>query len=271
MPAQRVRVAVMRQLQKRLDDERRPRAPVSINANILDRHVRRYTNSAFTMTIPRDTRSLRSCRKSREWCPKPVTVTKVKNVGGEHILEHLGPAPDDPSMCLRSGTDGDAGRVPYNFPTGVAAHDGSILTFTPDSLDRRRAGFRAVLAGQISEASYVVSGGFPGQACCWSGTETLARKGQEELLIGGQAVSTIRLEYTYNSVSGTTRYAWQLWYDSKRHLFVKGRLADGSYAQRVGAMKPRYFDVISISNPCCGEKAADSYDGGVPSRPSRER
>ena len=268
--AERVSVAVMRQLQKRLDDERRPRAPVSIDANILDRHVGRYTNSAFTMTIPRD-RDHYGRSESPEWCPKPVTVTKVKNVGGEHILEHLGPAPDDPSICLRSGTDGDAGRVPYNFPTGVAAQDGSILTFTPDSLDRRRSGFRAVLAGQISEASYVVSGGFPGQACCWSGTETLARMGQEELLIGGQAVSTIRLEYTYNSVSGTTRYAWQLWYDPKRHLFVKGRLADGSYAQRVGAMKPRYFDVISISDPCCGEKVADSYDGGVRSMPSRER
>ena len=176
-----------------------------------------------------------------EWCPKAVTVTKMKNGAGEFFRKYLSPALDNPTVCLNTWKNGPAERALYSFPPGVEAQDGSALTFTSDSLDRRRAGFRAVLAGHTDKAGYVINGGFPGQACCWAGTETLARKSQEDLLIGGQVVSTIRLEYTYNSITGITRYAWSLWYDPERHLFVKGVRPDGGYHLPGGAIPPAHL------------------------------
>jgi hypothetical protein len=114
-----------------------------------------------------------------------VTVTKMKNGAGEFSRKYLGPASHDPTVCLSTWKNGSAERALYNLPADVAAQNGTALTFIPDSSDRRRAGFRAVLAGHTDKASYVINGGFPGQACCWAGTETLTRKSQEKPLIGG--------------------------------------------------------------------------------------
>jgi hypothetical protein len=44
------------------------------------------------------------------WCPKAVAVTKMKNGAGEFSRTYLGPASDDPTVCLSTWKNGPALR-----------------------------------------------------------------------------------------------------------------------------------------------------------------
>jgi hypothetical protein len=186
-----------------------------------------------------------------EWCPKAGTVVKMKGTtSGEYFRKYLGSAPDDRNVCLRTFNNEPERRALYNFPAGVAFGRGGLYTLTPVSLDRRRAAFGAVLGGETDKTSYFVVRCMPGSCPDTAGTETLARKGQEKLLIGGQAVTTTRLEYTFTRVDGGTLWGWDLRYDPERHIFLKGHRADWSYDHATTKyMRPDDWEVTSVSGP----------------------
>jgi hypothetical protein len=145
-----------------------------------------------------------------EWCPKAWTVIKKATSSGEITTVHLGPDSQDPTIC-RMLRNGKVVRNLLNF----MALDNHI--YTSDSLERMRAGLSTVLTGEKHEASFdVTSMVAPGQYRWSHTTMTLVREGNEELLIGGQSINTVKLKMSYTGMANNGyRYDRDIWYDAK--------------------------------------------------------
>jgi hypothetical protein len=113
-----------------------------------------------------------------------------------------------------------------------------------------------ILSGQSRESSYDDTFSWRGQpASRLSGKNTLTRQGEEELLIGGQRIRTVRLTQAYTRTysalnSGRVVNTWELWYAPDLHIFVKGRFT-GNYGFYNGGPlpPPPDFEVTSVQEP----------------------
>ena len=88
-----------------------------------------------------------------------------------------------------------------------------------------------------------------------SATKTLTRQGEEELLIGGQPVITVRLKSTYRKTysalnAGPVANSRELWYAPELRIFVEGQFT-GNFGFFNGAAisPPPGFEVTSVQAP----------------------
>jgi hypothetical protein len=150
--------------------------------------------------------------------------------------------------------DSSAQRLLFNWITlnGKAA-------YPPDTIEKMREAWQAVLSGQRDEISYdrTYSVRDASPAVVVTARNTVTRSGQEELLIGGQRVNTVRLKTTYKVIgynlnaNSETNFSWNLWYAPELHIFVKGQFAGnpGRYLTGGARPTPPDFEVTSVQRP----------------------
>jgi hypothetical protein len=198
------------------------------------------------------------------WCPKPGTVVTGIEGGIAYSWTALGPDPDDATLCrsvagAREASTADRDNVRLRLFNWESLN-GNVI-YRPDSIERIRDGWRAVLSGERDEISYdsthrtrIVS-----PPVVVSGHNTVTREGQGEMLIGGRPVTVVKLKTTFtatyysdNSNAGILgNINWNLWYAPELHIFVKGQFTGNPGHYRTGGARPTPpdFEVTSVREP----------------------
>jgi hypothetical protein len=126
-----------------------------------------------------------ACAEDTTRCPKAGTVVTVSEGGIARSWTALGPDPEDATMCRKvdgahRGSIANGSNAQQRLFNWVSLNGMPI--YTPDTVERIREAWRAILSGQRNEKSYYITAGWRYQPLSvWSATNTLTRLGQEEL------------------------------------------------------------------------------------------